>query len=181
MRFAALGFCTALAACAAVPPEGASLAPQPPAFDLEGRVSVTQGEQSFTGLMRWRHDAARDDLLISTPLGQAVARIEGAPGAYTLTTSNGETHHAESAEALSARALGVTLPIAAVAHWATGQPAPDAAHEARRGAAGELERLDQADWRMDYRWREFDGQWRPRTIFMKHADIDARLVVDAWN
>lgn len=186
MRIAAAALCATLAACAGAPPDGAIVETHAsgadvPGFEVEGRLSVTRGEQSFSGQFRWQHRASLDDLLISTPLGQAVGQITGSPGSYLLTLPDREPRQAATAEALSADALGVPLPIGALAYWITGRSAPSAPHESARGDAGELARLSQQGWHMDFRWREFDGAWRPRTIFLRRGDIDARLVMDAWH
>ena len=43
-------------------------------FDLAGRIAARYGNEAFTGNIGWRHAGGGDELLISTPLGQGVAR-----------------------------------------------------------------------------------------------------------
>ena len=61
-----------LGACALVevkPPAG------PLEFDLTGRLAARYRDDAFSGIVAWRHAADGDEMLISTPMGQGVARI----------------------------------------------------------------------------------------------------------
>ena len=51
---------------------------KPPAeveFDLLGRIAARYAKDAFTGNVQWRHAASGDEMLITTPMGQGVARI----------------------------------------------------------------------------------------------------------
>ena len=75
-----------LAACAQVevkPPAG------PLEFDLSGRIAARYRDDAFSGLLSWRHAAEGDEMLISTPMGQGVARIVRQGDAVLITTAEG--------------------------------------------------------------------------------------------
>ena len=73
MRFAWTLLALLLGACAQAP----SAPPAPDTeFDLAGRLAARYGEESFSGNLAWRHARSSDEMLISTPLGQGVARID---------------------------------------------------------------------------------------------------------
>jgi len=45
-------------------------------FELSGRIAVRYGAEAAGGQLRWRHDRDGDEMIISSPLGQGLARIE---------------------------------------------------------------------------------------------------------
>src|SRR5882672_12629140 len=73
VRFA-LGFAAAavLGACASLPEAGP---PLPGGFELSGRVAVRHGKDAASGKIFWRHSDDSDELLITSALGQGIARL----------------------------------------------------------------------------------------------------------
>lgn len=111
-----------LAACAAVPPPRPlpSLSSVPAAFEMSGRLAVRQGQTSDIARLRWTRTASGDVWVISSPLGNEVARIESTPRGAVLHSGNGE-EEAPSFEALTQRLLGVALDPAWLAQGLHGQ------------------------------------------------------------
>jgi len=69
----------------------------------------------------------------------------------TLTTSEGRDASAADAEELTERLLGFRIPLAGLADWVRGRPAPAPAPTlVRRDAAGRLAELEQSGWRIEY-------------------------------
>ena len=100
---------------------------KPPAavdFELLGRIAARYGSDAFTGNILWRHAGAGDEMLISTPLGQGVARIVRQGDAVQLTTAEGKEFRAADSESLTERVLGFRLPIEGLADWVQGKPSP---------------------------------------------------------
>src|SRR5690349_9208843 len=114
MRLAWLLAALLVGACAQAP-----LQPPPPdtEFDLAGRLAARHGEESFSGSIAWRHARSSDEMLISTPLGQGVARIVREGDAVTLTTAEPREYRAADAESLTEQVLGFRLPLAGLANW----------------------------------------------------------------
>ena len=99
MRNALFLVCLLLAGCATVVERAAPTAAIGESFQLSGRVSVKYDNEAASGKISWRHDAEGDDLLISDPLGQGVARIERREGMARLTTAEQKVYTAEDVEA----------------------------------------------------------------------------------
>jgi outer membrane lipoprotein LolB len=149
-----------LGACAQVevkPPAG------PLEFDLSGRIAARYRDDAFSGLLTWRHAADGDEMLISTPMGQGVARIVRQGEAVVLTTAEGREFSDRDGEALTERVLGFRLPLAGLADWVRGRPAP--ALEAR-------------GWKVEY--QERDAENRPTRLRVTHPGVDLRLVISEW-
>lgn len=149
-----------MAGCAQVevrPPQG------PLDFDLLGRIAARYGEESFTGNVSWRHARGGDEMLISTPFGQGVARIVREGDAALLITADGREHRANDAEDLTERVLGFRVPLVGLADVVQGRPSPD---------------LEGRGWKIEI--QERDEQRRPSRLRATYQGIDLRLAVTAW-
>ena len=98
----AIGVALLLAGCAQLETE----APQDQVFELSGRLAARQGEEAFTGNLSWRHAGSVDELLVTSPLGQGVARIVRKGDSVVLTTAEPREYRAPDVESLTEQALG---------------------------------------------------------------------------
>lgn len=163
-----------LAACAALPKPSAP--PGEAGFELHGRVAVRYGSDGASGNIAWRHSGDADDLLITSFLGQGVARIHREGGEVQLV-AEGREHRAPDAEALTERVLGWRLPLAGLPDWVQGRPAPGGAAQVRR----EGERVVafvQDDWTVEY--QAFEGA-RPSRLRLTRPNLEIRLIIDQWS
>ena len=177
-RAAAFAATVALAALAA----GCAQAPlEPPGGALEfqvlGRLAARYNNDGFTGNVDWRHARTGDDMLISTPLGQGVARIVRQGDATQITTANGRQYRAPDAETLTEQALGFRLPLAGLADWVRGEPAPGIPSQATRFPDGRIQVLSQNDWRIEYLAYEAG---RPKLMQLNYPGVQLRFVISEW-
>lgn len=164
-----------LSGCAELPsaPEGASFD-----FRIQGRVAIRYRDEAATANIAWRHGRDADELLITSSLGQGIARLVREGGAVTLTTRDGKDYTATDAESLTEQVLGFRLPLAGLSDWVLGRPAPGTA-QARRDAAGRLEQLEQDGWQISYDGWNDEGT-RPLRMTMTYPGMQLRLVVSEW-
>jgi outer membrane lipoprotein LolB len=168
-----LALAALLAACAALPEPS----PLPPGgFDLAGRVAIRHPKDTASGQIFWRHSEDADELLITSTLGQGIARINRERGEYRLVTGDNRLYRASDAESLTEQALGWRLPLAGLPDWVRGQASPGRPAETRRSASGVLE-LRQDGWRIAY--EEF-REGRPFRLHLSRDDLEIRLIVDRW-
>jgi outer membrane lipoprotein LolB len=159
-RAAGLALALLIGACAQAPlraPEGAL------DFELGGRIAVRYGKDGFTGNLAWRHARRGDEVMISTPLGQGVARLVREGDAVQLVTAEGREFRAPDAETLTERVLGFRLPLEGLADWVQGRASPE---------------LESRGWRVDY--LERDAQGRAKSMRLNYPGLELRLVVTAW-
>jgi outer membrane lipoprotein LolB len=161
LRRAALFFAVFLGSCAQVeikPPAG------PLEFDLAARIAARYGQESFTGNVAWRHAADGDEMLITTPFGQGVARIVRQGEAVLLETAEPRQYRSNDAEDLTERVLGFRVPLVGLADWVQGRPSPD---------------LERRGWKLEV--QEQDENRRPMRMRLTYQGIELRLAVMKWN
>jgi outer membrane lipoprotein LolB len=148
------------AGCAQIevrPPEG------PLEFDLMARIAARHGKDGFTGTIAWRHARGGDEMLISSPTGQGVARIVREGDAVLLRTAEPKEYRSNDAEELTERVLGFRVPLVGLADWVQGRPAPE---------------LESRGWRIEY--QEYDAERRPARLRVTYPGVELRLAVTQW-
>ena len=175
-----------ISGCAALPPAKPTIPiagmPEISQFQLAGRVAVKYADQGFSGGLRWRHDAAQDDMLLLNPLGQGVAHIVSTPIGVTLDTSDRQRYQARDAESLTEKILGWRLPLHGLRYWAQGMAAPNVPSKAQRDSTGHLIQLSQDGWDIEYRaYKDVSGKMLPGKIFMQRDDLEIKLLLDTWD
>lgn len=175
-RGCALLMAALLAACAGNP-----LAPVPAntaGFELGGRMSVRYRERAFSSALRWKQDAAGDEVWLNTPLGQTLAHLQDNREGATLTTAEQKQYRAQSIESLTQSAFGWRFPLAGLRYWVLGQTAPGVAHAAlARDEADRLIRFVQADWQVSLEYADAAAR-RPSRLDIDGSDARIRLVID---
>ena len=154
----------ALCGCAAHAPPPAMPGPaaaDATSFDLSGRLSVRQGDKLDIAKLRWMHRARTDLWVISSPLGNELARIESEGGMVVLKRGGEAPVTSPSFAALSESMLGVALDPEDLARWLLGAMPPST-----------------AGWQVDVEERAADGTVRRLTAI--HSDTVVKLVVDSY-
>ncbi|WJW75947.1 lipoprotein insertase outer membrane protein LolB [Thiohalobacter sp. IOR34] len=172
-----------LGGCSLSPPQPVSAWSPPawPAWQLEGRIALTAGEQGWHAGLLWRQDRERYRLRLSGPFGQGALLLEGDAGGVVLREANGREQRASDAEALLYRTTGWELPLAGLRYWVRAQVQPGLPFELQRDAMGRPLRLRQGGWRIDYRrYRRYGDGELPALIRLSTDGVSVRLVIDDW-
>ncbi|MBU1236721.1 MAG: outer membrane lipoprotein LolB [Gammaproteobacteria bacterium] len=155
-----------LAGCAQLPAENA-IRRSPPAltqFELVGRVVVRESQSRHYANIAWRHDAARDEILLTTPLGQGVAELSRDARGARLVTADGKSTVAADWEGLAEEVFGTRLPLNDLPEWLAGH-APSLV----------------SGWRVEYLEYQSDApDALPTLIEAQRGDIGLRLKVSEW-
>ena len=116
-----------LSACAVAPPQPLpQLTRAPHAFEISGRIAVRDGQRSDIAKLRWTRKAGGfDQWIISSPLGNEVARIDSTPDGATIVTGS-EPAYTTSFPAVTERFLGVARDPDVLAGWIHGESTHDA-------------------------------------------------------
>lgn len=90
-----------------------------------GRLSLQvegQASQSFSSLFDLQGDPDKGELVLTTPLGNTLARLQWDAGRAQLTTGQ-ETRESTSLDELLRQATGTAIPVAAIFQWLNGNQA----------------------------------------------------------
>lgn len=138
----------------------------PAAFEVSGRLAVRQGERSDIAKLRWTRHRDSDLWVISSPLGNEVARLESGAGGSTLTRAGAASESAGSFQALTERLLGVPLDPDAMAGWLHGNtPA-----------------LTPGDWKVSIDETQRAGRVDlARRLSATRGDVVVKLVIDEYH
>jgi len=149
-------------------------------FELSGRIAMQYRDDAGTGNIAWRHGPRSDEMLLSTPIGQGIARIVREGELITLTAQDGREYRAADAETLTEQVLGFRLPLLGLADWVRGRaapaPAPAPASE-RRDGEGRLLELEQSGWRIEYLAYNLD---RPMRLRVRYPGLELRIAISEW-
>jgi len=166
LRFPAFLIALLLAACATAPTQPLpDLSRAPESFEIAGRLAIRQDQRSDIAKLRWVRKAGTDTWVISSPLGNEVARVESDASGATLYLPGGGEVSAPTFEELTERAIGVGLDPDVVAGWLHARAAP----EPRGGwkvTIDETQRAGSVDL--------------ARRITASRGDVVVRLVVDEY-
>jgi len=171
--------CLLLAGCAAVPQKTLPPGPIGEAFYLSGRVSVKHGTEAASGRISWQHETDSDDLLLSNPFGQGVARIVRRDGLVTLTTSDQKVYRARDVGDLTEQVLGWRLPLAGLPDWVRGRAAAGVPAQTRLNGAHRLAELRQSGWVVEFLDYD-DASGLPSRLSLSRDDTQIRMVIDQW-
>ena len=172
-----------VAACASVPSPQ-----QPPAeamrdapFVIDGRLSVRRGNDAISVAFAWTHAAPRDEFVLTTPLGQAVAELAGdaSVGRVEVRMADGRREEASDWSTLTARLVGFPLPVGGLAWWAQGAARADAPHSVEYDAAGRANVLRQDGCEIVYAYGDGSTR-RPSRLNLVCHDLEMRIVIDRW-
>ena len=146
-------------------------------FELTARFAARYRDEAGSGILAWRHRAGRDDVLLSSPFGQGLARITRDGEAVTLVAGDDKRYTAADAEILTEQVLGFRLPLRGLADWVRARPSTDAPAAAEYAQDGRLLSLEQHGWRIEY--SNYEGA-RPTRLKLSYPGLELRLAISEW-
>jgi len=172
-----------VAGCASVPsapPPTIAVANDEP-FAIEGRLSARRGNDAVAVAFVWTHTPPRDEFVVTTPLGGAVAELSGDASTHRVNvrTADGRVDAARDWATLTERVVGFPVPVDGLAFWAQGVPRPDASHAKEMDAAGRMDVLRQDGCEIVYAYAD-DAARRPSRLRLTCHDLELRIVIDRW-
>jgi outer membrane lipoprotein LolB len=156
----------ALAACAQLPATspGVRNPPTLTRFEFDGRIVVSENQSRHYANISWRHDATRDEILLTTPLGQGVAALTRDAHGARLVTADRKQYYAADWEGLAAQVFGARLPLNDLPVWLAGH-APSAT----------------SGWRVQYLEYQSDAvDALPTLIELGREEIGLRIKISEW-
>ncbi|MCL2020805.1 MAG: outer membrane lipoprotein LolB [Betaproteobacteria bacterium] len=152
-------------------------------FTLDARFSLTLASErgadtpgQFFGRLFWRHEAGRDEWLLSDPFGQGIARLVSQPDGGFMLEQGGKEEFIGN-EALEDK-VGFLLPLAELAAWARARTGPGAIVE--YDASGRLKRARESGWLLTYRYAN-DADRLPSQLEASLEEFRLKLAIERWD
>jgi outer membrane lipoprotein LolB len=172
-----------VAGCASTP--FAPLPALPPEVDapfaIDGRLSARRGDEGISVSFAWTHAAPRDEFVVTTPFGGALAELTGDASTQRVEVRTADGRHEVASDwaTLTERVVGFPLPVAALAFWARGAPRVDAPHAVEIDDAGRVDVLRQDGCEIVYAYADRAAR-RPSRLRLLCHDLELRIVIDRW-
>ena len=181
-RISGLFLILLLSACAATPLlKSSRSAAEFSDWQLQGRIALTHGDQGWHASLMWQQQADAFLLKVSGPLGQGGFQLAGDEAGVVLVDAEGKSSFAQDGDALLLQATGWQLPVVGLRYWVLGLPVPDTEATRVFDESGQLSRLDQSGWTINYqRYQLVEGAAVPSKMQLARDDIAVRLVIKQW-
>jgi len=157
-----------------------------PEWAMTGRVALSNGKDGGSGRLEWSQSGGKVRIGLSAPVTRQGWVLEvDAKGATLQGVPDGPVHGADAAALLRER-TGWDIPVTGLGCWVRGAWASEAAFGEARvgyGADGQVQRIEQADWTIEYaEWRLYpiSGVALPARITALRGENRVRLIVDRW-
>lgn len=149
-------------------------------FALTGRLAIRHdGERSSAGV-RWSHRGGVDEILLFTPLGQTMARIDRDAQGVVLDTSD-KHYAAQNTGELTQRVLGWRLPLDGLRYWVLALPAPESKADIEHDANGQVSMMRQDGWVIRYtRYAAQMPDSLPLRMNLQREEVEIQLLIDEW-
>ena len=194
IRIALLALPLLLTACAplqpARPAAPAAIRAYQQSIELGGRLSVRyetlHGEEALHGGFQWSQAGPATSVVLLSPLGQAMARIDVTPATATLLQAGQPARSAPDPDTLTATTLGWPLPVAGLRDWLQGFAIDEQGRQFI--ASPQNTSVNTRDgWLVLYPAWVDDGAGtpRPRRIDLSRrtaqaGEVAIRIVIDTW-
>lgn len=148
-------------------------------FGIDGRLSARRGNDAVSVAFVWNHAPPKDEFVVTTPLGAAVAEMSGDASTrrVEVRAADGRTDTANDWSSLTERIVGFPLPVEGLSFWAQGSPRPGAPQSAEVDAAGRLRVLRQDGCEIGYTYAEGSSPL-PSQLRITCHDVELRIVID---
>ncbi len=156
-------------------------------WQATGKLGVKAPNEGGSMSLRWQQAPSDFTIDFTGPFGQNILGIAGQAGQVTLSEPGKAPITAKTAEELIRRNTGWTIPVAQLAFWVRGLPAPTAKVTSfAPNAQGLLGELEQLGWKVSY--GEYlsvntgvDTLAMPGRIVAEFKDIRLTLVIREWH
>lgn len=149
-------------------------------FELEGRISATDGHRAASGRLGWKHAPGTDEWTVFNPLGQVAAQLVSTPSGAELRTAEGRRVQAAHISVLMPQVVGVPVPLDGLSHWVQAS-VRNGARVLALDDAGRPRRISDEGWIIDYQeYVDASADAPPRRIDAHWGDARLRLVIDQW-
>ncbi|GGO86605.1 outer-membrane lipoprotein LolB [Marinobacterium nitratireducens] len=149
-------------------------------WSLDGKVGIRTADDSHSARLQWQQQPGDYRILISGPLGQGGARIDGNDQGVIIDVAGEGRFSAQSPEELLQQLLGWSFPVRQANYWVRGLPAPGLSYTPTF-LENRLASLEQGGWIIHYSaYAKDGGPGLPLRIRLQRSDLTIMVVIKEW-
>jgi outer membrane lipoprotein LolB len=144
-------------------------------WSFDGRISLSDGRESWSATVIWSHDDGRDEIRLAGPLGQGAAVITLTKNLIIIDRGDDKPKQSTQADDFIQLQLGISVPVRALRYWVLGLTDPSYPFlEAGDG-------FEQSKWIVHYlQMQKLGEEWLPRKIGAEQGNAKLKLFIDQW-
>jgi len=148
-------------------------------WELRGRIALQDGDRAESASLNWNQSGSDSVLDLQGPVGMGATRIES--DGYRVRVDDGSNVRYLDESGYADTDGEWLLPLAELAWWVRGIPAPGAPVGSQQVEKGLLRTLRQSGWEIRYDEYQRSGEWiLPRRVELHREQQRARLLIRSW-
>ena len=149
---------------------------------LKGRLAVDDGEDGGSGHLDWQKSGRNFSMSFYGALGRGAWQLNADENSAVLKMADGKVYRAKTSGELVEQRIGWKIPVNALAWWVRGISAPGAWEMRELDGHGNLLKLSQQGWEIEYsRYQDSGGVSMPRKLTARRPPYTVKLAVQHWN
>jgi outer membrane lipoprotein LolB len=149
---------------------------------LKGRLAVNDGEEGGSGHLNWQKHGQISSMNFHGALGRGAWQLNSDENGAVLEWVDGEVHRADTVGELIEQRLGWTFPVNALAWWVRGLAAPGDWDLRQLDEHGNLEKLSQQGWNIEYgRYRDAGSISMPMKLTARRQSYTVKFAIQDWD
>lgn len=149
---------------------------------FKGRLAVNDGEDGGSGHINWQKHRQTTSMNFHGALGRGAWQLNSDENGAVLEWVDGEVHRADTVGELIEQRLGWTFPVDALAWWVRGLAAPGDWDLRQLDEHGNLEKLSQQGWNIEYgRYRDAGSISMPMKLTARRQSYTVKFAIQDWD
>lgn len=150
-------------------------------WQFQSKMAIKNGTKGHNINVFWQQEQQNYEIRLSGAFGAGAAHIIGSPLGASFTSAQG-TAKAYSLSDLLSQNTNLTLPIEDFPYWLRGVPNPNGKAGIKFGEDGNLLKMEQHGWQIDYlTYMEVNQFVMPKKIKIRKQDQRATIIINKWS
>lgn len=150
-------------------------------WQISGKIRIKTEQDSDSANIVWQQNGQQYRIILSGPLGQTGATIQGSPYQVLLTLPEEAPYSAATPEALLQTHFGWDLPLSHLFYWIRTLPAPGSQYQSETNSKQQLVRMQQNGWEINYdRYHTQLDPELPGRMKINKGNLQLTFIINQW-
>ncbi len=150
-------------------------------WQVSGKIRIKTADDSDSANIVWQQDGPLYNIVLSGPLGQTGATIQGSPYRVKLSLPEQPPYIGRTPEDLLHTHFGWDLPLSHLFYWIRTLPAPGSDYQTQSNEKQQLARMIQDGWEINY--DRYHIQYQPALpgrMKIKKEQLQLTFIINQW-